>query len=62
MDVKIDGIKLKTDAKDLLQIADSDLELSFVLQRKEKWFFLVSLQFLLPKVTFVLTSMEIPKH
>lgn len=62
VDVKIDGIKLKTDANDLLQITDSDLELSFVLQRREKWFFLVSLPFLLTKVTFVLTSVEIPKH
>uniref|UniRef100_A0A672K4F2 Sulfatase 1 n=1 Tax=Sinocyclocheilus grahami TaxID=75366 RepID=A0A672K4F2_SINGR len=35
-------LSLKTDANDLLEVVDKDLELSFVLQRKEKWFFLVS--------------------
>ncbi len=35
-------LSLKTDANDWLKFADKDLELSFVLQRKEKWLFLVS--------------------
>lgn len=39
IDVKIDGSKLKTDAN---EFADNDLELSFILWRKEKWYFLVS--------------------
>lgn len=35
-------LSLKTDANDLLKVVDKDLELSFVLRKKEKWFFLVS--------------------
>ncbi len=35
-------LSLKTDANDWLKFVDKDLELSFVLQRKEKWLFLVS--------------------
>lgn len=39
---KLMTLSLKTDAYDLLEVAGEDLELSFVLRRKEKWFFLVS--------------------